>query len=249
MSSPVSEERGSVYSNVLDFCFLAVRTQPDHTTPEGAKGEIPMMKRVKIFSIAAVAASALIVIVAAGEASATVGCEVTPAAGTDCPAASLVAKGTIGEFTLEPGSSAMMTGPFGELIITCTESTLKGVSTSTGSTNETAKGLVETTTYGGCNHPLTVLATGASELHYIAGTDNGTLTNTGGTAVIHEVAFFGSCQYATNATTLGTITGSTTKAPTFDIAAKVTSENGCPNGTLEGSYVYTGTTFAVVAAG
>jgi hypothetical protein len=204
------------------------------------------MRNLKMLGLAAVAAAALMALVGAGPASATVLCEGTPAAGTDC--ATKVASGSTLSGSLESGTSALLKGPFGETIATCTESTVSGPTSNTGSTTETVKGNITTLTFAKCNHPVTVKANGSLEAHYIAGTDNGIVTSTGATVIIDET-LFGACQYATNATSIGTATGKYPSAGTFDLNAKISSENGCPQASLSGSYIGTGGTSANVAAG
>jgi hypothetical protein len=207
------------------------------------------MKYVKMLGLAVIAAMALAAFLGAGSASASVLCENTPAAGTDCT--NPVKLNTVIDFSLEKGTSALLKGPFNEVIATCTESTVKGKLEAQGSTSETVKAKTEALTFTSCNHPITVTALGTIEVHHITGSDAGTVTDTGTTVVIHEVPLFGSCEYSTNATDIGKLTGrsETGAAPTFDIGASIKSENGCPTGTWSGSYEYTGTTTFDVAAG
>jgi hypothetical protein len=213
------------------------------------------MKYLKMLGLAAIAAMGVMAFLGASSASATVLCEVTPAAGTDCPAASVVAAGTSLDFSVEAGHPALLTGPFGEVVDSCANGTVKGPTTNTGSTTETVKGTIESLTWENCTHPTSTKANGSLEIHWISGTDNGTVTSTGSTVEIKEVEipFIGkvNCQYSTNATDIGTLTGRTATGgdPTFDIQASLSSENGCPKGTWEGSYVYTGTTTFDVANG
>jgi hypothetical protein len=209
------------------------------------------MKHVKMLGLAAVAAAALMAFLGAASASATVLCENTPAAGTDC--SSLVAKGTNLVFTGE--GSTTLTGPFGEVIATCTESTVEGPTSNVGSTTETVKGSITKLTFNNCGtrtvtaNPATL---GTLEVHHIAGSDNGTVTSNDTTVTITNTPF-GTCTFLTNNTDIGTMTGTskTGGAPTFDISATIPHEssNFCPNGTWEGSYKYTGATNFNVAAG
>jgi hypothetical protein len=213
------------------------------------------MKQMKMLGLAAIAAAGLMAFLEAGTASATVLCETTPAAGTDCPEGWAVARGTKVVFSLDPGSSSLTTGPFGEVINTCTEASLEGSGSTAGSTTQTAVETIEKVTISGCVHPNTVntATTGTLEVHHIAGSDNGTITSNDYTQSIHGIPLFGTCSYVTSNTDVGTLTGtSVTKgAPTFDIAATLTHEPGtqCPNATWEGKFVYTGSTNFNVAAG
>jgi hypothetical protein len=214
------------------------------------------MKYLKMLGLAAIAALGLMAFLGAGTASATVLCETTV---SPCPAGWDVAAGTELDFSIEPGTSAVLTDPFGGTIDTCTTGTVKGTTTNTGSATTTVSGHNSVLTFGTvatpCSRTVTVVTAGSLEVHSVAGTDNGTVTSIGATVILHNVPLFGSCQYSTGTgTDLGTLTGTGTTggAPTFDIGAdgtaSISSENGCPKGTWEGSYVYTGSTNFNVAA-
>ena len=208
------------------------------------------MKYIKMLGLAAIAAAALAALLGAGTASATVLCEVTPAPNTHCGATNHVKSGTELDFSLESGTSTLLKGPFGETIATCTESTVKDKTTTTGSTTETVKGEVKALSFTSCNRPVTVVSGGSLEVHHESGFDNGTVTSSGATIEIHNVPLLGTCKYTTNATDIGTLTGKSPAGgpPTFHIGATITSENGCPTGAWSGKYVYTGSTpFDVVA--
>jgi hypothetical protein len=216
------------------------------------------MKYLKMLGLAAVAAMAVMAFIGAASASATVLCENTPAAGTDCN--NPVKINTSIDFSVENGTSAILTGPFGEIIDTCTGSTAKGPVTDPGSTTTTVKGSLEAAaggalTFTGCTKTTTVITGGTIEVHHITGTDNGTVTSSGATVIIHNT-LFGECAYKTSNTDIGTITGrtSTGAQPTFDIKGTIPAEKSnsgvtCPNGVWEGSYEYTNTTLFDVAAG
>ena len=204
------------------------------------------MKTLRTFAAAVIAAAALTAVLGAGTASATVLCENTPATPNHC--SNKVASGTSIDFSLESGTSMLLKGPFGETLHTCTESTLQGPVSNSGSTTATVS-LNLSLSFGSCSRPTTTNAAGSIEIHHIAGSDDGTVTSTGMTLVVHNIPFFGSCSYVTNATDIGRLTGKLASAPTFDFAGTITSKNGCPNATLSGSYIYTGTTNFVVAAG
>jgi hypothetical protein len=213
------------------------------------------MKCLKMLGLAAIIAAGLIAFLGASRASATTLCRNTPPAGTHCESGSDVAKGTELDFSIDPKASVILTDPFGGVIDTCTTSTVAGATGNTGTTTEPVAGAIGTLTFGTvatpCTRTVTVVAKGSLEVHHIAGTDNGTVTSSGTTVIIHNVPLFGECQYSTSATDIGTLTGTGTTggAPTFDISATITSENGCPKGAWEGSYVYTGSTNFNVAAG
>lgn len=223
------------------------------------------MKYLKMLGLAAVAAMGLMAFLGAGSASATILCETTPAAGTDCGNAWDVAIHTTFDFSLEEKSSALLKetsfpGGFGQTIATCTSSTVKGETENTGGTAETyvnaqlhetlVGGDPEGLTFGGCTNTVTVLKAGTLRIDHESGTDNGTVRSTGAKVTI--VAFGINCIYETNETDVGTLTGTNAvngKDPTFDINAVIVSTNGCPDGIWSGSYVYTGNTTFNVAAG
>jgi len=214
------------------------------------------MKYLKMLGLAAIAAAGLMAFLGAGTASATVLCETTPAAGSDCVEPWKVNAGVVLDFSAE--NSTVLTGPFGEVIATCTASTVQGELTAgqTGSTTTTPIAKITSLTWTGCG-TRTVTAnsatTGELEIHHETGTDNGTVTSNDTTVTITNVPIFGTCNYQTANTDIGTLTGRTTTGadPTFDIAATIPHEAGssCPNGTWEGSYVYTGTTTFDVVEG
>ncbi len=203
------------------------------------------MKYLKMIGLAAIAAAALTAFLGAGTASATVLCETNVT--SNCGTGWHVKSGTALNFSAE--GSTTLTGPFGEVIATCTGSNVSGNTTNTGSGNETVKGNITSLTFSGCNRPVHVntATTGTLEVHNIANSDNGTVTSNDTTVSITNVPFLGTCRFLTNNTDIGKLTGSLTQ-PTFDIAATIPSHNGCPSGTWEGSYVYTGATPFIVGA-
>jgi hypothetical protein len=218
------------------------------------------MKYLKMLGLAAVAAMGLMAFLGAGTASATLLCETNVTTG--CTSAWDVASGSTLLFTAE--GSTTLTDAFGNLVDTCTGSTVEGKSsTGGGSTTETVSGGITKLEFTGCTKTTTVVEThpgtsepfGKLEVHSVAGTKNGTVTSTGSTVIIHNT-IFGTCQFQTNSTDLGTLTGKDNTAsgkPTLDIGADTTgripSENCGFNGIWEGSYEYTGTTpFNVTAS-
>jgi hypothetical protein len=69
------------------------------------------------------------------------------------------------------------------------------------------------------------------------------------TIIEHEVPFFETCAYETNATDIGVLTGATSSAPQFHYSAFIPPEAGCFDERISGTLVYTGTTNFNVAAG
>ena len=195
------------------------------------------MKHVKMLGLAVVAAAALMAFVGAGTASATKLCE----SGQTTACVTAVGSGKTLKFSAE--ETVKLTGPFSLLIDTCLKSTVEGPTTSAGGgAGVPVTGSVEVLTFEECTRPTTVGPKGTLSVSSIAGTDNGTVSSSGATVTIHEIPGFGTCSFITAAagTDIGTLTGSTTKAATFDIAATIPSEtSGCPSGTWSGKYIAT----------
>jgi len=136
------------------------------------------MRHLKMLGLAVMTAAALIALVEASSASATVLCTETV---TPCPVGKKV--GPTGDSTdswihavLEEGTSFYMFSTSGntqEPLVTCTESTITAESEATGSSTETAKGTVEAknVTLGGCTPPgVKTIKGGTLEVHWIEGT-------------------------------------------------------------------------------
>jgi hypothetical protein len=205
------------------------------------------MKYLKVFALAAVAAAALMAFVGAGTASATVVCKTVPTAGV-CPEGWDYPAGTVGKASLKAGTTAALKATGGEILITCTESTVGGQSVNTGSATETVKSALTSLTWSNCSNTVETISPGTGELHWIAGTNNGTLTtiNTKVTVNIFGV----SCSYGTGAgadvgTTVGGNPGS------LKVNLVVAKQEGgflCPADTrFEAEYVATEPTAAWVA--
>jgi hypothetical protein len=179
------------------------------------------MKYVKMLGLAAVAAAALMAFVGAGTASATVLCKEAKTSGCTNDYAS----GTSIEATLE-GSAELVAGGFIE--DTCTGSTIKGKTSSTGGASSTVGGSASALTWSNCSLTTTTSKLGTLEIHHITGTDNGTLTASGFEVTIAQI--FGNCVYKSGTgNDLGTLKGG---APaTISISTTVTGGGafGCPS--------------------
>jgi hypothetical protein len=201
------------------------------------------MKYVKILGLAAVAAMALMAFLGASSASATVLCT-TPNETEGCtmpyPA------GTEIHASLKAGTSAELTDTSGEILEdTCTASTVKGTTGNGGSSSTTVSGTTSVLTFGvagttPCKNTTTVLnGVGNLEIHWISGTDNGTLTASGFEVTVNAGI---SCIYgASTGIDLGKVTGG---APaTMDVEAVVKKVGGsflCPSDALwNATYVVT----------
>jgi hypothetical protein len=203
------------------------------------------MKHLKMLGLAVMAAAALMALIGAASASATVICKNnlnTEKCSEPYPV------GTKGTASLQ--GSAVMETLGGETLVTCTGSTVSSTLENAGSATTTVKSSLSSISFTGCSTTVSVISPGSAELHHIPGTDNGTLTtqNTKVTTLIFGV----SCTYGTGAsrdvgTTVGGNPGSMTLNTTFP---KVEGGFVCPSEVrFTGKYVATSPTNAWVAAG
>jgi hypothetical protein len=163
------------------------------------------MKVLKMLGLTAMAAAALMAFLGAGTASATVICKTVPTAGV-CPEGWDYPAGTKGKASLRASTSALLETTSGAEIATCTGSTVEGTSENTGGATSTVKSTLTTLTWEGCNQTTDTINPGTGELHWIPGTNNGTLVTFG---TIVTMGLFGvSCSYGTGeGTTMGTTVG------------------------------------------
>ena len=210
------------------------------------------MKYIKMLALAAVAAGALMAFIGAGTASASVICSTTV---DPCPSAQKWPSGTTIDFSIVKGGTATLKepGPEGEVLDTCTESTVHGFLTN-GDATKTANGPVkkEGLTWGGCTKPTATTAGGTLEIHKIAGTSNGTLTASGFKVTVLVFGFI-DCEYeVAENTDIGTVTEG--KPAVFHAAAVTvkTKGFGCPEqGEWSATYTLTSpanTTLSVSAS-
>jgi hypothetical protein len=133
-----------------------------------------MMRSIKTLALAAVAAGALTAFIGAGTASASKLCSTT----TD-PCTSPWANGTTLDFSIASGGTATLKEPGvgGEVLDTCSSSTVKGTVTN-GTATETVNGVVllPNFTWGECTKATATTAGATFAIHKIAGTSNGTVT-------------------------------------------------------------------------
>jgi hypothetical protein len=164
------------------------------------------MKYVKMLGLAAVAAAALMAFVGASTASATVLCKTT--GGTTCPANQAYPAGT--EIHAINVGNVTLTTTFKNIV--CEESTVTGSTDNEGGASETVVGSISELTFPNakCNCEVKVLAKGKLEIHWIEGTDNGTLTAKEQEITAECSTIIGKvhCIYATGAGThIGVFTG------------------------------------------
>lgn len=188
------------------------------------------MKYLKGLAVA-VAMAALLVVFGAGTASATVVCKTSTS-----PCASPYLKGTVFKGTLTPGTTAVFKAGFAT--IECSEGQGSIETTSNGSATETVMGLTKTLSFGGCNATLSVLKTGAGEIHWTSKT-NGTFTTEGMEVTAATLGV--DCIYGGKISSGITLNGGV--SPTISINAKVPLISGgflCANpGTMTASLTVT----------
>ena len=183
------------------------------------------MKRLKVFSLAAVAAMALTAFIGASSASATVLCTTTSTpCGTGWHIDTL-------ELSVKPGTSLKIRNTSGALEATCSKVDVKYEKTVTGSSTVTAKGLVSIANlkWTECTQTTDTLEGGELEVHQISGTDNGTVTATGFKVTVVTAGV--SCVYGAGAgIDLGILTGGPNAD--LDLEAVVQKQSGsflCPS--------------------
>lgn len=206
------------------------------------------MKLLKALGLAAIAAAALMAFAGTGTASATVLCKNnlnTEACSEKYPV------GTVGVASLT-GSGVMETLS-GTVLNTCTSSTAKETLQNEGSATTTVTGKVAASaiSWSGCTTPVTVLAGGEAELHWISGTDNGTLTAKGFEVTMSLSGV--SCVYGLGTTMKdwGVIVGGAPGSLEVNsIVKKVSGSFLCPAEVrLTGKYINTEPAAGYVAAG
>lgn len=177
------------------------------------------MNHVKILACAVVAVAAMIVFVGPSAASATVLCKEPGTGspiGTTCPAGAAYEKGTVIHITLDPGTGpGKLTDGNGNIVIECEETTSEGRTDNEGTATETVKGPVEEITLSKCHGPsgevceVITVKPGSLEVHWIEGSNNGTVTSSGTEMTTLCKSLFGNihCIYVTNNTDLQTLTG------------------------------------------
>jgi hypothetical protein len=205
------------------------------------------MKHLKMLGLGLVTAAALTALAGAGTASATVICKNnlnTEKCSEPYPV------GTEG--TASSSGSIILETTGGTTLDTCTGSEVKGTIGNAGSSTTTVSSKLSSITWTGCTVETKTLAPGSGELHWITGTDNGTLT-TSGTEVTVNTGFFGACVYGTGeGKDMGTTVGGNPGSLTISTTVKLTkNESGlCPSELkFTGTYVATSPKNAWVTAG
>lgn len=143
--------------------------------------------------------------------------------------------GTTIHATQKAGTTAVLetTGTNPTTLDTCTTSTIHGETSNAGSSTTTVSGSIGILSWGvagttPCSKTTDTLNAGELEIHWISGTDNGTLTGKNAEVTVNTI--FGTCVYGTGASfDLGTLVGGT--SPTISIDATVPKISGnfaCP---------------------
>ena len=205
------------------------------------------MKPFKMLGVAAMAAAALMVLVGAGTASATVICKNNLNTET-CSEPYPI--GTEGIASIPAGKSIVLADTEGGELDRCNTSTVTGKLKSQGS-GKPALSELSTITFGNCTFPTKTVNPGRGELTWIKGTDNGTLFTYETQATINTV-FFGSCIYGVTGTDMGTTVGGNPGSLTVNaVVEKFSGSNfACPEtAKLTGQYVATSPTNAWVSNG
>lgn len=188
------------------------------------------MKHLKMLALAALAAGALMTLIGAGTASATVICSTTA---DPCPAGQKGPAGTKLDFSLAAGTSSNWQETAeggGETLDTCKSSTVEAEITNAGSATQTVTGPITKLTWGTCAFPTTTTLKGKPEVHRIGGTSNGTVTADGESRWTTNTNFFGSCIYTVpSGNSIGDITEGNPAVFHVNAVVRQVSENlVCP---------------------
>lgn len=150
------------------------------------------MKYLKILGLAAVAAMALMAFAGAGSASATVLCKTTPKendcpSAWDYPAATTISGDATGSVLIEETNGVSVT--------TCTNGSMEGSTSNTGSGTETVKGKFKTIILSGCNATVTLISLGEFEIH--ANDEHDGIVTSKGTEITISSSLLSSCSFST----------------------------------------------------
>lgn len=175
---------------------------------------------VKKYLFAIFAAIAALAFVGASSASATVLC--AESATSECASYG----GVVIDASLTGSTTFSTTG--GTLLDTCTSGTIESAVGKTGGSSETVSAPIGDLTWGSCTKTTDTINKGELEIHWISGSDNGTVTGKNASVTVNTI--FGSCTYGTgSALDLGTLKGG--KPAAIEISAIVSKQAGsfaCP---------------------
>jgi hypothetical protein len=178
------------------------------------------MKHLKIHSLAAIVATALMAFLGAGTAAA----ESTELFSGGSTASS----GAATKYSLFSGTFLIFSNTSGEVITTC-NGTIETKTTNT--TGTSVSGNISTLDWTTCTFPTTTLSNGSLSIASKAGTNDGTVTGTGSKMTIEAFGLF-DCVYGTGAGThLGTLDGVTAGNARLPVNAAIILQEpkfGCP---------------------
>jgi hypothetical protein len=182
------------------------------------------VKHLKMLVPVVLAVIAAMAIVGASAASATVLCKTNTT-----PCSEKYAVGTEIKASLTSGTSAKFVSNGGELTYTCTGGALGGKIEAGGSSTETVRTSLPTSSFSwsGCVWPMTAIKSGEMEVHWISGTTNGTVTAKGLEISVDTSALgAGFCTYAlwSEQPHIGVLTGGVT--PTLHLSATLIRTSG-----------------------
>lgn len=150
------------------------------------------MKYLKMLGLTAVAAMALTAFLGAGSASGTVLCTTTmtegcAASGWHVPSGSVIEASQVGTGSLET------TG--GTVLDTCSAAAINQTTGTTGSSTETVTATtgIADISWESCTKTTDTIEGAHLEIHWIPGTDNGTVTIKNGQVTVNSI--FGTCTY------------------------------------------------------
>jgi len=197
------------------------------------------MKHLKMCVLAAVVGGALMAIPGASTASAN---GVLCSTATN-PCTSKWAVGTALDFSLESGTSTKVTDTSGNVLDTCTESTVKDKLTSNPAGTTTATGENTSITWGNCAWTTDTTKLGKLKFEAEDDSGNGWLYSDEQIRWTINIPIFGSCEYGVEAgTRLGTVKEGTSANATITINAVIVKLNACvgpSTSLLTASYVMT----------
>jgi hypothetical protein len=184
------------------------------------------MKSIKTLCSSAAAVGLLIAVTCAGSASATVLCKTASA---PCEAGNRYAAGTKIESHLKTGTRLIIDGAFGEALYECRESKLNLLTTTTGSAVATVSADTEAFTFGACEGTTpVVLKKPAMEIHWISGTNNGTITEQGIEITIVYLLSLDCVYGAPEAQAIGPLTGGKQAEIQLNLTLARIKGSGCP---------------------
>jgi hypothetical protein len=183
------------------------------------------MKQIKMLSTAAIAVIALMSMVEAGNAAAKEG--VLCSTATD-PCTSKWAVGTPTDFSLEKGTSTSFTDTNGNVLDTCTESTVKGRLTANPDGTGTATGENTTVDWGNCSFTTNALVLGKLKFEAEESFGSTWLIADAKIEVTINIGFLGDCRYGFEAgTKLGTVSVGKAGEATLTINGVANLLGGC----------------------